>query len=66
MTAEVRLVPDGLELRGRSTAVPQRGLADALGEGVGRLVLIEGAGHFTWNDAPETDWPLLTEFVESV
>ena len=42
-----------------------REIADALGEGVGRLVLIEGAGHFTWNDAPETYWPALTEFVES-
>jgi pimeloyl-ACP methyl ester carboxylesterase len=41
-------------------------IADALREGIGRLVLIEGAGHWTWNDVPELYWPLLTEFVRSV
>lgn len=41
-------------------------IADALREGVGRLVLIEDAGHWTWNDVPELYWPLLTEFVLGV
>jgi proline iminopeptidase len=41
-------------------------IADALGEGIGRLVVIDGAGHWLWNDVPETYWPLLTEFVRSV
>jgi pimeloyl-ACP methyl ester carboxylesterase len=41
-------------------------IADALGEGIGRLVAIEGAGHWIWNDVPEIYWPLLTEFVRSV
>ena len=40
-----------------------RELVDALPEGRGRLEVIEGAGHFTWMDAPDRYWPLLTEFV---
>lgn len=28
-----------------------------------RLEVLEGAGHFTWRDAPDRYWPLLTEFV---
>ena len=30
-----------------------------------RLEVLEGAGHFTWKDAPDRYWPLLTEFVSS-
>jgi pimeloyl-ACP methyl ester carboxylesterase len=36
-------------------------LAAALGSA--RLEVIEGAGHWTWKDAPDTYWPLLTEFI---
>jgi pimeloyl-ACP methyl ester carboxylesterase len=36
---------------------------DALPAGMGRLEVIEGAGHFPWLDLPERYWPLLTEFV---
>lgn len=35
----------------------------ALPAGVGRLEIVEGAGHFTWLDAPEQYWPLLADFV---
>ena len=42
-----------------------REIADALSAGIGRLEVVEGAGHFTWRDAPERYWPLLTEFVSS-
>jgi proline iminopeptidase len=30
-----------------------------------RLEVLEGAGHFTWNDAADRYWPLLTEFVSN-
>jgi proline iminopeptidase len=36
-------------------------LAAALGSA--RLEVIGGAGHWTWKDAPDIYWPLLTEFV---
>jgi len=35
----------------------------ALPAGLGRLEVIEGAGHFTWLDAPEAFWPLVTDFI---
>jgi pimeloyl-ACP methyl ester carboxylesterase len=31
----------------------------------GRLEVVERAGHFTWMDAPDRYWPLLTDFVTS-
>ena len=40
-----------------------RELAAALPEGAARLEVVEGAGHFTWKDAPDRYWALLTEFV---
>lgn len=40
-----------------------RELVDALPGGIARLEILEGAGHFTWRDAPDRYWPLLTEFV---
>jgi proline iminopeptidase len=43
--------------------VAARELADALPEGVARLEVLEGAGHFPWLDVPERYWPLLTGFV---
>jgi pimeloyl-ACP methyl ester carboxylesterase len=30
-----------------------------------RLEVLEGAGHFTWKDAADRYWPLLTEFVSN-
>ena len=38
-------------------------IVGALRPGVARLEVIEGAGHFTWNDAPDRYWLLLTDFV---
>jgi pimeloyl-ACP methyl ester carboxylesterase len=39
----------------------------ALPAGLGRLEVIEGAGHFPWLDCPELYWPMLRSFVrESV
>lgn len=40
-----------------------REIVDALPAGSARLEVIEGAGHFTWKDAPDRYWPILTEFV---
>jgi len=42
-----------------------REIVDALPERIGRLEVIEGAGHFTWKDAPDRYWPLVTDFVTS-
>jgi proline iminopeptidase len=42
-----------------------REIADALPAGLARLEVIEGAGHFTWLDAPDRYWQLVTEFVMS-
>jgi pimeloyl-ACP methyl ester carboxylesterase len=39
-----------------------REIVDALPSGA-RLEVVEGAGHFTWKDAPDRYWPLVTEFV---
>jgi pimeloyl-ACP methyl ester carboxylesterase len=40
-----------------------RELVDALPDGIARLEILEGAGHFTWMDVPDRYWPLLIEFV---
>lgn len=38
----------------------------ALRPGVGRLDVLEGAGHFPWLDAPDRYWGLLADFIASV
>ena len=40
-----------------------REIADALPEGIAQLAVVEDAGHFTWKDAPDRYWPLVTDFV---
>ncbi len=40
-----------------------REIADALPEGIAQLEVVEGAGHFTWKDAPDRYWSLLIDFV---
>ena len=42
-----------------------REIADALPEGIAQLAIVEGAGHFTWKDAPDRYWPLLMDFVRT-
>ena len=37
----------------------------ALPEGVAQLEVVEGAGHFTWLDAPDRFWPLIIEFIHT-
>ncbi len=38
-------------------------LADALPEGLARVEVLAGGGHFPWRDVPERFWPLLRSFV---
>lgn len=40
-------------------------IVGALPAGIARLEVIDGAGHFTWLDAPERYWPIIIEFVGS-
>jgi pimeloyl-ACP methyl ester carboxylesterase len=40
-----------------------REIVAALPAGIGRLEVIEGAGHFPWKDVPERYWPVIEDFV---
>ena len=40
-----------------------REVVEALSADVGRLEIIEGAGHFPWLDAPDRYWPVVEDFV---
>ena len=51
------------ELDPMTPVAAAREMADALPPRLARLEIIEGAGHFTWRDAPERYWPLLSDFV---
>jgi pimeloyl-ACP methyl ester carboxylesterase len=46
--------------------VAAREIVHALRPGLGRLEVVEGAGHFTWMDAPERYWPVVMEFVQAL
>ena len=54
------------ELDPMTSVVAAQEIAEALPAAVARLEVIEGAGHFSWMDAPERFWPLLLDFVASV
>jgi proline iminopeptidase len=41
-------------------------IVGALPEGTGQLEIIDGAGHFTWMDAPDRYWPVITDFIRRV
>jgi pimeloyl-ACP methyl ester carboxylesterase len=40
-------------------------IVHALPDGIGRLEVIAGAGHFTWLDVPDRYWPMVVEFIQS-
>lgn len=40
-----------------------REIANALPDGLVRLEVLEGAGHFPWKDVPDRYWRLITDFV---
>jgi len=42
-----------------------REIVDALPRGLGRLEIVEGAGHFPWLDVPNRYWPVIEDFVVS-
>jgi pimeloyl-ACP methyl ester carboxylesterase len=52
------------ELDPITPVVAAREIVEALPEGIGRLEIVRGAGHFTWRDAPDRFWPLLLDFVD--
>ena len=54
------------ELDPMTSVAAAQEIAEALPAAVARLEVIEGAGHFSWMDAPERFWPLLLDFVASV
>ena len=41
-------------------------ILDGLRPGIGRLEMIEGAGHFSWLDAPEATFGAIARFVEDL
>ena len=43
-----------------------REIAGALRDGIGRVEVIPGAGHFPWLDAPAAYWRVIGEFVAAV
>jgi pimeloyl-ACP methyl ester carboxylesterase len=40
-------------------------IVEALPEGIAQLEIIEGGGHFTWLDAPDRFWPMISRFIHS-
>jgi len=38
-------------------------ITGTLPEGIARLEIIAGAGHFTWKDAPDRYWPMIIQFI---
>ena len=40
-------------------------IVGALPDGIARLEVVDGAGHFTWLDAPDRYWPTIIEFIHS-
>jgi proline iminopeptidase len=40
-------------------------IVGALPKGIAQLEVIDGAGHFTWMDAPDHFWPMIIEFIDS-
>ncbi len=52
------------QARGTSPAVAAaQEIVDALPQGIARLEVIDGAGHFPWNDAPDSYWPAIIDFL---
>jgi pimeloyl-ACP methyl ester carboxylesterase len=39
-------------------------IVSALPEGIARLEVIDGGGHFTWMDVPDRFWPMIMKFIE--
>ncbi len=40
-------------------------IVNALPEGIARLEVIDGAGHWAWKDAPDRFWPMMFDFIDS-
>jgi len=46
--------------------IAAREIFAGLKPGIGRLEILEGAGHFAWKDVPDRYWPILQGFITSV
>jgi pimeloyl-ACP methyl ester carboxylesterase len=51
------------ELDGVTPPDASREILEAMSPGIGRLEVIEGAGHFPWLDVPDRYWPVIEDFV---
>jgi pimeloyl-ACP methyl ester carboxylesterase len=51
------------ELDPVTSVVAAEEIVRALPERVAQLEVLDGAGHFTWMDAPDRFWPMIIEFV---
>jgi len=54
------------ELDGVTPVAASQEIAAGLAPGVGRLEVVEGAGHFTWLDAPDRFFGLIAEWVTAL
>lgn len=54
------------ELDAVTPVTASREIIELLPNGIGRLAVIPGAGHFQWLDRPEVFWPTLEAFVLEV
>lgn len=41
-------------------------IVDALPEGIAQLGVVDAAGHFSWEAAPDRSWSVIMDFVSSV
>jgi pimeloyl-ACP methyl ester carboxylesterase len=51
------------ELDPVTSAAAAEEIVRALPAGTAQLKIIDGAGHFTWKDAPDRYWPTIIEFI---
>lgn len=55
--------PDFSVLAAQTPVAAAEEIASALPEGIARLEIIDGAGHFAWLDSPDRYWPMIIEFI---
>lgn len=54
------------ELDGVTPVEASLEIMERLPQGVGRLEVLEGAGHFPWKDTPDRLWAVLREFIREI
>ena len=53
----------GRRARPRHPVAAAEEITGALPEGIARLEIIAGAGHFTWKGTPDRYWPMIIQFI---